>query len=150
GDAELREIFLEEAREVVQNGLAALQALADDPKSLGDMTTLRRAFHTLKGSSRMVGLNEFGEAAWALEQVLNTWLADQKSADADLRALATQAMQGFERWIADIAAGTDAGWRAAAFRDAADALRTESRLQPIALPGGASAAPAQDAEIVSG
>ena len=87
GDDELREIFLEEAREVVQNGLAALAALAEDPKNLAELTTLRRAFHTLKGSSRMVGLNEFGEAAWSLEQVLNTWLADQKPANDDLRAL---------------------------------------------------------------
>lgn len=145
GDAELREIFLEEAREVVGNGLAALQALAEDPKNLADMTTLRRAFHTLKGSSRMVGLNEFGEAAWSLEQVLNTWLADQKPAGDDLRALATQAMQGFGRWIEDISAHTDGAWKASAFRVAADTMRTESRLVPIELPG----APAQDAAIVS-
>lgn len=145
GDAELREIFLEEAREVVQNGLAALAVLADDPKNTNELTTLRRAFHTLKGSSRMVGLNEFGEAAWSLEQVLNTWLADQKPANDDLRGLATQAMQGFERWIADITARTDGAWKAAAFRVAADALRTESRLQAIELPGGAPAAPASPA-----
>ena len=96
-DDELRDIFLEEAREVVQSGLAALTALAEEPKNLADMTTLRRAFHTLKGSSRMVKLNEFGEAAWSLEQVLNTWLADQKPAGDDLRALATEALQGFGR-----------------------------------------------------
>ncbi|HVE54541.1 MAG TPA: Hpt domain-containing protein, partial [Ramlibacter sp.] len=137
GDTELREIFLEEAREVVGNGLAALTALADDPKNLADMTTLRRAFHTLKGSSRMVGLNEFGEAAWSLEQVLNTWLADQKPAGDDLRALSTQAMQGFSRWIEDIADGTDSGWKAVAFRTAADTLRSESRLVAIELPGAA-------------
>ena len=148
GDAELREIFLEEAREVVGNGLAALEALAEDPKNLADMTTLRRAFHTLKGSSRMVGLNEFGEAAWSLEQVLNTWLADQKPAGDELRALSTQAMQGFGRWIADIAAGTDSHWKAATFRTAADAMRTESRLVAIELPGAAQA-PAAPAEVAA-
>jgi chemosensory pili system protein ChpA (sensor histidine kinase/response regulator) len=68
-EAELIDIFLEEAREVVQNGLLALQALREDPSNLADQTTLRRAFHTLKGSSRMVGLHEFGEAAWAFEQL---------------------------------------------------------------------------------
>ena len=47
---------------------------------------LRRAFHTLKGSSRMVGLKDFGEAAWAFEQVLNTWLADQRPATPELLA----------------------------------------------------------------
>ena len=79
---DLLDIFLEEAREVVQNGLAAIEALAVHPAEISELTTLRRAFHTLKGSSRMVGLMEFGEAAWALEQVLNTWLADQKPATA--------------------------------------------------------------------
>ena len=76
---DLRDIFLEEAREVVQNGLTAIAALKANPGDASELTTLRRAFHTLKGSSRMVGLTEFGEAAWSLEQVLNTWLADQKT-----------------------------------------------------------------------
>lgn len=148
GDDELREIFLEEAREVVGNGLAAIEALASEPGNLADLTTLRRAFHTLKGSSRMVGLNEFGEAAWSLEQVLNTWLADQKKATDDLRALATDALQGFGRWIEDIARGTDMGWKAAAFRVAADAMRNESRLQPIALPAAEAAAAPAASEVV--
>jgi chemosensory pili system protein ChpA (sensor histidine kinase/response regulator) len=81
---DLRDIFLEEAREVVQNGLTAIAALKANPGDVSELTTLRRAFHTLKGSSRMVGLTEFGEAAWSLEQVLNTWLADQKTASEDL------------------------------------------------------------------
>jgi chemosensory pili system protein ChpA (sensor histidine kinase/response regulator) len=151
GDAELREIFLEEAREVVGTGLAALAVLADEPKNLSEMTTLRRAFHTLKGSSRMVGLNEFGEAAWSLEQVMTTWLADQKPASAELCTLCTQAMRGFGRWIEDIAARSDEAWKAATFRTAADALRTDARLTSIEMPaeGAAAEAPQQDAAILS-
>ncbi|HWI81418.1 Hpt domain-containing protein [Ramlibacter sp.] len=127
-------IFLEEAREVVQNGQAALQALAVQPAEVSELTILRRAFHTLKGSSRMVGLTEFGEAAWSLEQVLNTWLADQKPASPSLLTLAGQAMTGFERWIGDVAAHVDGGWKAAMFRGPADALRTDNRLMPLVLP----------------
>lgn len=134
GDAELREIFLEEAREVIGNGLAAIAALAEDPRNLADMTTLRRAFHTLKGSSRMVKLNEFGEAAWSMEQVLNTWLADQKAANDDLRKLSTDALEGFGRWIEAIAARNDSAWKASAFRTAADAMRTHNQLQAIEMP----------------
>ncbi len=142
GEDELLDIFLEEAREVVQTGLAALQALAAEPSNVGELTTLRRAFHTLKGSSRMVGLNEFGEAGWSLEQVLNTWLADQKPATDDLRALAGEALQGFGRWIEDIAAHQDGAWKSSMFRGPADALRTENRLVPLALPEVAAAQPA--------
>lgn len=157
GDEELREIFLEEAREVVQNGMNALQVLSEEPKNVAELTTLRRAFHTLKGSSRMVGLNEFGEAAWALEQVLNTWLADQKPATDDLLSLSTDALQAFGRWVDDIAKGTDAAWKASVFRDAGEAMRSEQRLVALVVPAAAvmehapaaQGAPAQDADILS-
>jgi chemosensory pili system protein ChpA (sensor histidine kinase/response regulator) len=144
-DDELLQIFLEEAREVVGNGLAALEALAAQPSDVAELTTLRRAFHTLKGSSRMVGLNEFGEAGWALEQVLNTWLADQKPATDDLRTVSANALRGFGRWVEDIAAGTDAGWKSGMFRGPADTLRTEGRVVAFQFPG-ATAAPVVETE----
>ncbi len=131
---DLQDIFLEEAREVVQTGLAALQALAQSPEDLNQQTTLRRAFHTLKGSSRMVGLTEFGEAAWSLEQVLNAWLAEQKPVTGDLLDLSTEALNAFGEWVEDIAAGAAQGWRADTFRMAGDAMRMDSRRVPIATP----------------
>src|SRR6185369_10663448 len=108
-------------------------ALAADPADTAELTILRRAFHTLKGSSRMVGLTEFGEAAWSLEQVLNTWLADQKPASEDLRALAAEAMRGFDLWIADIAANSDSAWKSGMFRGPADIFRMEHRRVPFVL-----------------
>ena len=132
---DLLDIFLEEAREVVGNGLAAIDSLAVAPADVGELTTLRRAFHTLKGSSRMVGLNEFGEADWAMEQVLNTWLADQKAASEPMLQLARSALQGFGRWAEDISAKNDGAWKATIFRGPADAMRVENRLEEIVLPG---------------
>ncbi|MFI0436139.1 MAG: Hpt domain-containing protein, partial [Parachlamydiaceae bacterium] len=52
---ELTDIFLEEATEVIQTGLASAHSLLEAPENLEQQSTLRRAFHTLKGSSRMVG-----------------------------------------------------------------------------------------------
>lgn len=144
---DLLDIFLEEAREVVGTGLAALEALAAEPGNLAEMTTLRRAFHTLKGSSRMVGLNEFGEAGWSMEQVMNTWLADQKASTEPLRALCTQALKAFGLWVEDIARHTDGEWKAGMFRVPADAMRTENRLVEIVTPGAAPAAAAEPAAI---
>ena len=134
-DSELRDIFLEEARDVVQNGLAALTALRAEPTNLADQTTLRRAFHTLKGSSRMVGLNDFGEAAWAFEQLLNTSLAEQRPASEALMAVSEQAMQAFGRWVEDIANHADTPWSAPEFRKTADALRLEGQHVPLQVPG---------------
>ncbi|MFC5520412.1 Hpt domain-containing protein [Polaromonas jejuensis] len=130
---DLRDIFLEEAREVVGNGLDALATLQSDPRDVAQLTVLRRAFHTLKGSSRMVGLDQFGEAAWSLEQLLNSWLADQKNATDEFRTLCAEAMAGFADWIGDIAANQDASWSASAFCSSAEAMRTEGRFIALNL-----------------
>ncbi|WP_341912272.1 Hpt domain-containing protein [Polaromonas sp. YR568] len=131
---DLRDIFLEEAREVAGHAQAALAALAIEPGDIGELTILRRAFHTLKGSSRMVGLNEFGEAAWAMEQMLNGWLAEQKPSSDEFRTLCVQAMDGFAAWIEDIAANRETPWTSSAFRASADAMREEGRFSPIQQP----------------
>ena len=145
---ELLDVFLEEAREVVGNGLAAIETLRNEPADLSEQTTLRRAFHTLKGSSRMVGLNDFGEAAWSMEQMLNAWLAEQKPMQPGLLQLSSDALQAFGRWADDIAAGTASGWTPEAFRKSADAMRLQGTLVPLSLaPAGAeSAQPAAAAE----
>ncbi|WP_341906675.1 Hpt domain-containing protein [Polaromonas sp. YR568] len=145
---DLRDIFIEEAQEVVGQGLEALNALQVNPGDVEQLTTLRRAFHTLKGSSRMVGLNEFGEAAWSLEQLLNSLLADQKSATDEFRTLASDSVNGFGRWIADIMAGREGAWSAAPFRASADALRTRGEYLPLAIGvSGAAAAAPQAVEV---
>ncbi len=132
-EVELKDIFLQEAREVVQAGLAAVHGLVANPSDWAQQTTLRRAFHTLKGSSRMVGFNEFGEAAWALEQLLNSWLAEQKPASHELLRLADEALQGLGRWVEAIGSDAAERWRALAFREAADALRLDNKRVELVL-----------------
>lgn len=132
-DDELLGIFLEEAREVVDNGLQALRALADEPGNLSEQTTLRRAFHTLKGSSRMVGLDEFGEAGWAMEQMLNAWLAEQKAMPQPMQELASDALRAFGAWASAIERHQADAWQATPFRAAADAMRLEGVRADVAL-----------------
>jgi chemosensory pili system protein ChpA (sensor histidine kinase/response regulator) len=132
-DAELLDIFLEEAREVIGNGKTAVAALAQEPGNLEELTTLRRAFHTLKGSSRMVGLNAFGEAGWSYEQMLNAWLADQKPASEALCNTASQGLDGMARWVDDIAAHKAQAWVAVPFSASADALRKHGVYLPLQL-----------------
>lgn len=129
---DLQNIFLDEAREVLENGLAAITALARDPSDTGELTVLRRAFHTLKGSSRMVGLTDFGDAAWAFEQVLNTWLADQRPVSTELVSVTGIAMQDFAQWVEAIAAGGPHSWQSASFRSIAEPLcRAEPLTEPV-------------------
>lgn len=128
---DLLDIFLEEAREVVTNGREAVSHLREQPSDLDHLTTLRRAFHTLKGSSRMVGLNEFGEAAWAMEQLLNAVLAEQRPASEPLLGLAGESLDQFERWARDIAAQQAGAWRSQPFRASAEALRVQGVWLPL-------------------
>ena len=68
---ELREVFIEEAGEVqveLERWLPTWQA---DPEQRTALSELRRNFHTLKGSGRMVQALVIGELAWALENLFN-------------------------------------------------------------------------------
>ena len=130
-DDEMREIFIEEAREVVGEAREALSQLKEQPDDVGAMTSIRRAFHTFKGSSRMVGLGDFGEAAWACEQLYNSWLAAQTPASEDLLGLTHDVLDHLAGWVEDIASRTDAGRKPQAVIAAADALRLEGRRQAI-------------------
>ena len=131
---DLQNIFLDEAREVVENGLVAVGELDHDPTDVGELTILRRAFHTLKGSSRMVGLTDFGDAAWSMEQVLNTWLADQRPATKELIAGAGTALRDFGAWVEAIASGEPHSWQSAPFSDLARSLGSGEPLAAPAVP----------------
>ncbi len=106
-DDEMREIFLEEAREVLHDAETACSDLSHAPGDLAALTTVRRAFHTLKGSSRMVGLKDFGEAAWACEQLYNTRLAEQQPADEALLEFTGWSLGTLGHWVDDIAQRRD-------------------------------------------
>lgn len=73
-DEDILEIFLEEAAEVmdeIQIAMSQLKTNADDQKALQN---LRRAFHTLKGSGRLVGAKAISDIAWPVENLLNKHL----------------------------------------------------------------------------
>ncbi|OFZ97839.1 MAG: hypothetical protein A3H35_13920, partial [Betaproteobacteria bacterium RIFCSPLOWO2_02_FULL_62_17] len=109
-DAELLEVYLEEAGEVLAS-IAAKQELlragATGNAGSGNdaLVTVRRGFHTLKGSGRMVGLARLGEAAWAIEQTLNLWLQEQREVSAGLLDLVAQAHDYFTASVARLGAG---------------------------------------------
>ena len=139
-DDEMREVFLEEAREVVEAAKAACTDLATNPGNLGLLTTVRRAFHTLKGSSRMVGLKAFGEASWACEQVFNAQLAEQRAAEPALVEFSSWVLGHLGEWVDDIAAHEDGQRNEGEVKMAADRLarrlQTGEATSDIALPFG--------------
>ncbi len=70
-DPELLELFIEEAREEMASIRRNLPAWSEDPEDMETLITVRRSFHTLKGSGRMVGAERIGEYCWSIENLLN-------------------------------------------------------------------------------
>ena len=70
-DPELLELFIEEAKEEVRTINRLLPRWQADTGDVDALITVRRSFHTLKGSGRMVGAERIGEYCWHLENLLN-------------------------------------------------------------------------------
>ncbi|UCE88481.1 MAG: Hpt domain-containing protein [Pseudomonadota bacterium] len=70
-DDEIVEIFLEEAAEEHESIARLYPAWKANPADEDSLIEIRRSFHTLKGSGRLVGAVDVGEFAWACESMLN-------------------------------------------------------------------------------
>ena len=122
-EAELLEIFISEAQEVLAFVAATLLAAHAEPSNQETLTMLRRSFHTLKGSGRMVGLMQFADGGAALERVMNAWLAESRSATPALLALLDFAAAEMAAWVDELAAHGASRRSSAAIMTAADAVQ---------------------------
>ena len=98
-DQELLEIYLLEAAEVLDGVSQNQQALAENPGDRDALQTVRRGFHTLKGSGRMVGLNQLGECAFEVEKVFNRLLEEERPVTSAALALIKTAEMSFRGWV---------------------------------------------------
>jgi chemosensory pili system protein ChpA (sensor histidine kinase/response regulator) len=73
-DPDLLHLFIEEAREELASIQKHYPQWDENPLETGALEIVRRSFHTLKGSGRMVGARELGEFAWSVENLLNRML----------------------------------------------------------------------------
>ena len=86
-DDELLEVFIEEAGEVLETIGDFLPQWLADTENKDALTEIRRAFHTLKGSGRMVRALVIGELSWAIENLLNRVLDRSIQPDDDVRGV---------------------------------------------------------------
>ena len=103
-DAELVGIYLAEAEEVLETVDVQRHALDGNPGDREALRTVRRQFHTLKGSGRMVGLTELGEIAFGVEKILNRLLEDDHPVTPAALAMIATAHREFTSWVAAISA----------------------------------------------
>ncbi len=103
-DSELLDTFLQEADEVLAEITSNLQNYHTNPANKEALANLQRAFHTLKGSGRMVKLEEMSEVAWSLEQVLSLWLSEKRSPSNQLVDLISRTYIAYKQWCTNLRA----------------------------------------------
>jgi chemotaxis protein histidine kinase CheA len=74
-DEEFVDVFLEEVEELLHNIDSHMKTWMNYPGDKKALTELRRSFHTLKGSGRMVKALDLSEIAWKVEKMLNQAIA---------------------------------------------------------------------------
>lgn len=84
-DAEILEIFIEELDEIFVELEPLLVQWTEQPHQQNVLSDIRRHFHTLKGSGRMVGAKSSGELAWTVEDTLNRVIAGTIILNADIQ-----------------------------------------------------------------
>lgn len=77
-DAEIIDSFALEVQEILASADEYRQTLLESPGDYEAIASLRRKFHTLKGSGRMVGMYGLGEYAHIIENRFNTLLASDE------------------------------------------------------------------------
>ena len=70
-DPEFLELFIEEAKDEIAKLKQLFPLWDENPQDQDSLVNVRRSFHTLKGSGRMVGAQLIGEFAWSVENLLN-------------------------------------------------------------------------------
>ncbi|ENU31092.1 hypothetical protein F991_00998 [Acinetobacter sp. CIP-A165] len=84
-DAEILEIFIEELDEIFVELEPLLVQWIEQSSQQNVLTDIRRHFHTLKGSGRMVGAKSSGELGWTVEDLLNRVLAGTIPFDTEIQ-----------------------------------------------------------------
>ncbi|HWW53725.1 MAG TPA: hybrid sensor histidine kinase/response regulator [Acidimicrobiales bacterium] len=132
---EFRLLFAQEAEERLANlgrQLLELEQDASDPELIA---SIFREAHTLKGAAAVVGLEEVGVVAHAMEDLLEQLRAGERLATPALIDAVLAAVDGLEEMLPGVLAGED---RMAAART------LEARLRQLTEAGHHSAPPEED------
>jgi chemosensory pili system protein ChpA (sensor histidine kinase/response regulator) len=86
-DQEIIDIFLEEMAELQELIEVSFIQWANNSEDKNSLEDLRRCFHTVKGSSRMVKAQSLGELGWAVENLLNKVIEKRITVSPTLMAL---------------------------------------------------------------
>jgi len=91
-DEEILEIFIEEALEELASLSEQVPLWERDHGNEEALSTIRRSFHTLKGSGRLIGAELIGEFAWNFESMLNRVIEKSRPLTQDVFNILNEAL----------------------------------------------------------
>ncbi|MGB0134597.1 Hpt domain-containing protein [Dokdonella sp.] len=121
-DDEIRDVFIEEVQEEIDNLSAQLPLWRSKPDDLEQVKPIRRSFHTLKGSGRLVGALALGEFSWKVESMLNRVLDRSIQPSAQAIALVDHALKALPELLAALRGEGAPGADVSAIVEAADRI----------------------------
>jgi chemosensory pili system protein ChpA (sensor histidine kinase/response regulator) len=147
-DPELVRLFSEEAREELEKIQHSFPAWEQNPLEHSALVTMRRSFHTLKGSGRMVGARELGEFAWAIENLLNRVLDNTLTRSPAILETLRAAVAALPELVAQLDNGPPPKSDVAAICARAHALAAGRSAAPPATAGAEEEEPGESATAV--
>ncbi|HEX8755543.1 MAG TPA: Hpt domain-containing protein [Steroidobacteraceae bacterium] len=152
-DPELVKLFIEEAREELAKIERGFPVWDQNPLERDALVTVRRSFHTLKGSGRMVGARELGELAWSVENLLNRVLDNTLTRSPAILQVLRDAIAALPQMIEHLEKGSPVAADVAGIAAAAHALASGRQPPPVARAAAIArkeeAAPAAPAPVAA-
>ena len=104
-DPQFLELFIEEAKEEIAAIQRTFPLWDQNPMDLETLASLRRSFHTLKGSGRMVGARSIAEFGWSIENLLNRLIDKTLSRTPGMMALLRNAVAALPALVEQLESG---------------------------------------------
>ena len=165
-DPEILEIFIEEALEELASLNEQIPLWVSSPDNTDALTTIRRSFHTLKGSGRLIGAQLIGEFSWSFENMLNRVIDNTRPASQEVFDVLEEALGVLPQLIEQLKGNREPVQNVYALIDQAESLSQwrkdsvkketpatapqEKPEKKIAEPAPTQAPPAEDPVVESG
>jgi len=143
-DEEIMEIFIEDAQDCIKSIEKHLPLWVSDTANTESLLELRRNYHTLKGSGRMVGVSDVAELAWSIENMLNRIRDGKIAASPEAIEVVTRVSAIIPDMIGRLQGGPGTSEDFASLEQMANDL---AEGKPVEIPG--MAAPAAPAETTA-
>jgi chemosensory pili system protein ChpA (sensor histidine kinase/response regulator) len=136
-DPQFVELFIEEAKEEIASVQKTFPLWDQNPMDFEPLSSMRRSFHTLKGSGRMVGARTIAEFAWSIENLLNRIIDKTLSRTPGMMALLRNSVAALPQLVEQLETGSQSSApiealmsRAFAFADGRDPEQARANIAP--------------------